>query len=456
MKKYTHVVIGFGKGGKTLAAALAAKGESVALVEKSADMYGGTCINVACIPSKYLEGKARFSKARGGNFFDKSIFYKQAVEGKRKLTAALRQKNFDKLIGSSADVLTGMASFIDANHINVSYADGTSEQIEAEKFYINTGARPFIPDIPGLKESRFVYTSESLMDEEKLPRHLVILGGGYIGLEFASYYINFGAEVTVLQRGNEFLPREDEEAAKYVYDSLVERGVRLLKDSEAEKIEDLEDRAEVVYRSPEGRKTISADAVLVAAGRRPNVEGLHVEAAGIELDRRGGIKADSFLRTTAPNIWVMGDAAGGLQFTYISLDDSRIVKSQVIGGRERSTENRGAVPYSIFLDPPFSRVGLTEREAKERGYHIKVARLQAQAVPKAQVLEKTTGFMKAVVDADTGRILGAHLFCAESHEIINIIKLAIDADLPYNVFQDGIFTHPTMCEALNDLFGTLA
>ncbi|MCB7305275.1 FAD-dependent oxidoreductase [Bariatricus massiliensis] len=455
MKKYTHVIIGFGKGGKTLAAALAAKGESVALIEKSADMYGGTCINVACIPSKYLEGKARFSMARGGSFFDKSIFYKEAVEEKRKLTAALRQKNYDKLIGSSADVLTGMASFIDANHINVSYSDGTSEQIEAEKFYINTGARPFIPDIPGLVESRFVYTSESLMDEEKLPRHLVILGGGYIGLEFASYYINFGAEVTVLQRGNGFLPREDEEAAKYVYDSLVERGVKIVGEAEIEKVEDLEDRAEVAYRSPEGRHVVIADAVLVAAGRRPNVEGLNVEAAGVELDRRGGIKADAYLRTTAPNIWVMGDAAGGQQFTYISLDDSRIVKSQVIGGAERSTENRGAVPYSIFLDPPFSRVGLTEKEAKDKGYHIKVAKLQAQAVPKAQVLEKTTGFMKAVVDADTGRILGAHLFCAESHEIINIIKLAIDADLPYNVFQDGIFTHPTMCEALNDLFGTL-
>lgn len=455
MKKYTHVIIGFGKGGKTLAAALAGAGESVALVEKSAEMYGGTCINVACIPSKYLEGRARISKEKGGDFAEKSAFYKQTIEGKRELTAALRRKNYDKLAGSSVDVLTGTASFIDANHIKVSLTDGTSEQIEAEKFYINTGARPFIPDIPGLRESRYVYTSESLMEEEKLPGHLVILGGGYIGLEFASYYINFGSEVTVIQRGNDFLPREDEEAAGYVYDSLRERGVRFLKEAAAERIEDCDESVKVVYRNADGQNVIDADAVLVAAGRRPNLEDLNVEAAGIELNKRGGIKADRTLRTVVPNIWVMGDAAGGLQFTYISLDDSRIVKSQVTGDKERNTENRGAVPYSIFLDPPFSRVGMTEKEAVENGHNIKVARLSAQAVPKAMVMEQTTGFMKAVVDTDTGRILGAHLFCAESHEIINIIKLAIDSDLPYNVFRDGIFTHPTMSEALNDLFAAL-
>lgn len=455
MKKYTHVIIGFGKGGKTLAAALAGKGESTALIEKSADMYGGTCINAACIPSKYLERKARLSMTQGGDFDEKSVVYKKAVEEKRKLTGALRKKNYDKLLGSSVDVLTGTASFVDNRHILVNYADGTSDEVEAEKFYINTGARPFIPDISGLKNSRFVYTSESLMEEERLPRHLVILGGGYIGVEFASYYINFGSEVTVIQRGREFLPREDAEVSKYVLESLQNRGVQIISGADIVEVQDYAENVEVVYQTEEGTNVISADAVLAAAGRRPNVEGLNVEAAGIELNERGAIKADEALRTTASNIWVMGDAAGGQQFTYISLDDSRIVKSQVIGGEKRTTKNRGAVPYSIFLDPPFSRVGMTEKEAVDKGYHVQIARLDAKAVPKALVMEQATGFMKAVIDADTGQILGAHLFCTESHEIINLIKLAMDAKLSYNVFRDGIFTHPTMSEALNDLFSSV-
>ena len=200
---------------------------------------------------------------------------------------------------------------------------------------------------------------------------------------------------------------------------------------------------------------LEAEAILVATGRRPNVEGLNPEAAGVELTARGAIKTDESLRTTAPNIWAMGDAAGGLQFTYISLDDYRIVSSAVLGNGSRLTTNRGQVPYSVFLDPPFSRVGLSEKEAREKGLEVKIARLAAAAIPKAQILKRPQGLLKAVIDAKTGQILGAHLFCEESHEMINLIKLAMDAKLPYTVLRDNIYTHPTMSEGLNDLFSAV-
>lgn len=456
MRSYDHVIIGFGKGGKTLAGALAASGQKVALIEKSGQMYGGTCINVACIPSKYLENQARISKQAGGSFEEKADRYQKAVQGKRALTAKLRAKNYHKVADvPGAEVLTGTASFEDQHHILVKYPDGTFETVEAGKIYINTGASPFIPPIPGLKESRFMYTSETMMELESLPKRLVIIGGGYIGVEFASYYANFGSQVTVIQNGADFLPREDQETAGHALESMTSRGIRILFQTDIEKVEDMEQEAALTISRDGQRSELRADAILAATGRRPNIEGLHPERAGVELTARGAIQVDDRLRTTAPNVWAMGDVTGGLQFTYMSLDDFRIVKSQVLGDGDRTAQNRGSIPYSIFIDPPFSRVGLTEKEAREQGYEVKTAKLPAAAIPKAMVLEKTDGFLKAVIDAKTGKILGAHLFCAESHEMINTVKVVMDAGLPYTVLKDGIFTHPTMSEAMNDLFAAL-
>ena len=240
-----------------------------------------------------------------------------------------------------------------------------------------------------------------------------------------------------------------------VLESLAARGVEVLRSTKTLGMEDVEDHAEITIENADGRRVLEAEALLVATGRRPNVAGLNLGAAGVELTDRGAVKTDEHLRTTAPNIWAMGDVAGGLQFTYISLDDFRIVKSAVLGDGSRTTTNRGQVPYSVFLDPPFSRVGLTEQEARDKGYNVKIARLAAAAIPKANVLQKPTGLLKAVLDADTGLILGAHLFCEESYETINLIKLSMDAKVPYTVLRDGIYTHPTMTEALNDLFGAV-
>ena len=456
MKKADAVVIGFGKGGKTLAGALAEAGRSVIMVERSDKMYGGTCINVACIPTKSLVHSAALSAAMGGSFAEKAERYAAAIFEKDRLTGALRGKNYHKLADHpNVTVLTGDGSFLDARHVAVAMADGSREEIEAGQVFINTGARPFVPPIPGLKESRYVYLSESLLDRRDLPRRLVIIGGGYIGMEFASMYANFGSQVTVLQDGAVFLPREDQEVAGAVLESLAARGVEVLRSTKTLGMEDVEDHAEITIENADGRRVLEAEALLVATGRRPNVAGLNLGAAGVELTDRGAVKTDEHLRTTAPNIWAMGDVAGGLQFTYISLDDFRIVKSAVLGDGSRTTANRGQVPYSVFLDPPFSRVGLTEQEARDKGYSVKIARLAAAAIPKANVLQKPTGLLKAVIDADTGLILGAHLFCEESYETINLIKLAMDAKVPYTVLRDGIYTHPTMTEALNDLFGAV-
>lgn len=450
--KYDAVIIGFGKGGKTMAGALGAAGKKVALIEKSDRMYGGTCINVGCIPTKSLVYRAGLAAAKGGSFEEKAAAYKAAMEQKEDLTARLRGKNYQKLDSNpNITVIDGTASF-QSSHVVEVEKDGKTFQVEGEQIFINTGSSAFIPPIEGLKGNPYVYTSEGLLNLTELPSRLVIIGGGYIGVEFSSIYASFGSKVTILQDGDIFLPREDEEIAGAVRESLESRGIRVMTGVKVKALEQAEGKALVAVDNGKEVQKLEAEAVLVATGRRPNTVGLNLEAAGVEIGPRGGIVTDDSLTTTAPHIYAMGDVRGGLQFTYISLDDFRIVKSKVLGDGSYTLKERGAVPYSVFLIPPFSRVGLSEKEAVEKGYKVKVARLAAAAIPKAQVLEQPAGLLKAVIDEETGLILGAHLFCQESYEMINMIKLAMDAKVPYQVLRDTIYTHPTMSEAFNDLF----
>ncbi len=456
MRKVDAAVIGFGKGGKALAGALAAAGKTVALVEKSPKRYGGTCINVACIPTKSLVHSAALSAAQGGTFDERAARYAAAIDEKDRVTGLLRGKNYHKLADlPNVEVVDGTASFVDATHLEVERPDGMREAIEATQVFVNTGARPFVPPIPGVDGPR-VHVSETLLDVRTLPERLVVIGGGYIGMEFASLYANFGSQVTVVQDGEEFLPREDAEIAAAVLASLEARGIRVVRGADVRRIDDGPDEALVTVAANGAEEHLPADAVLVATGRRPNVAGLNLEAAGVELTGRGAVRTDEHLRTTAPNIWAMGDVVGGLQFTYLSLDDFRIVRDDVLGDGARTTANRGTVPYSVFLDPPFSRAGRTEQEARAAGLNVMVAKLPAAAIPKAQLLQKPTGLLKAVIDADTDLVLGVHLFCEESYEMVNTAKLAMDAGLPYQVLRDAVYTHPTMSEAFNDLFAQVA
>lgn len=452
MKIYNSVIIGFGKGGKTLAAALAANGEKVAVIESSSKMYGGTCINVGCIPTKSLVADSELSLINGGNFETKSTNYRNAIKAKEKLTSMLRQKNYNKLSAlSNVDIIDGFASFIDEHTLQIK-TNSNETLLKSEKIFINTGAESIIPNISGIQNSKNIYFSDQLLELQTLPKQLVIIGGGYIGIEFASMYANFGSQVTIIQDLTEFMPREDKEISNFVLNALENKGIKLLRHTTVTKIQDIDNQAHLSLLVNNQATTLLADAVLIATGRKPNIDKLQLAKANIDITERGAIKVNEHLQTSQPHIYALGDVTGSLQFTYISLDDYRIVLAHLQKNNLRTTNNRGVIPYSVFIDPPFSRVGLTEAEAISAGYKIRVAQLLTSALPKAQVLRKPTGLFKAIIDAQTDKILGAHIFAVESYEVINIIKLAMDNNITYQTLRDNIYTHPTMSEALNDLF----
>ena len=456
MKKYDAVIIGFGKGGKTLAGFLAGKGQNVALIEKSDKMYGGTCINVGCIPSKKLVNSTKVLKNKGLNSIeDKEKFYSESIDNKNTLIGELRGKNYEMLASKeNITVYDGTGSFVSKNVVNIE-SNGENIQIEGEKIFINTGSTTIIPNIKGIKESNYVYTSTSIMELKELPKKLTIIGAGYIGLEFASMYSEFGSEVTVIDMGDRLMPREDEEIAERVKAILEAKGIKFLLKSKIEEISDRNNKGYVKISGENGESEVESDAILVAIGRKPNTEGLNLEAAGVKTDERGAVVVDETLKTTADNIWAMGDVKGGLQFTYISLDDFRIIRDNVYGNGNRTINDRNVIPYSVFINPPLSRVGMTEKEAVEKGYEVKTGRLEAMAIPKGKIEGVTDGLLKTVVDAKTDKILGCTLLCNTSHEMINVVAAVIKAEQKYTFLKDMIFTHPTMSEALNDLFGSV-
>lgn len=442
---YQNLIIGFGKGGKTLAAYLAKHGQEVALIEKSEKMYGGTCINIGCIPTKALIVSA-----------ERKVPYVIAKHKKDELTRLLRTKNFESLVSLDlATVITGSASFVSSREVLVKLNSGGEDvKIQADRIFINTGTMPFVPPIEGIQSSRKVFTSTSLMEQSVMPGKLVIIGAGFIGLEFADMYSNFGAEVTVLNGEKMFLPHEDKDIAAEIFKVLTAKGIRILNDVKIESVQDLENDMVAVDYKDDGGKLIhlEVNAVLAATGRRPDIDGLNVAAAGLKLDGRGFIAVDKSLRTSQPNIWAIGDVNGGPQFTYISLDDFRIIRDQIFGGDYTSTADRKQVAFSVFISPSLAHIGLREWEAIENGYKIKVAKLPAAAIPRARILNETNGILKTIVDAETNKILGCTLFCVDSSEMINTVQVAINAGLDFKVLRDAIYTHPSMTEALNDLY----
>lgn len=444
MYDYQAIIIGFGKAGKTLAAFLAGQGWRVAMVEESAQMYGGTCINIGCIPTKTLVHDAELH-GPGEQAFN------QAMARKRQVTGLLREKNYQNLAGlEQVTVIDGRAEFIDPHRISVQGAAGT-QVLSGERIFINTGAVSRRPAIDGLAHSQRSYDSTGLLQLTQRPVRLGIIGGGYIGLEFASMFAQFGSAVTVFEEAGVLLGREDRDMAQAIQQILSDAGVSFTFNAGVKQVRDVEGGVEVVHQGG----VQQFDALLVAAGRVPNTAGLQLARAGVETDERGAVRVDAQLRSSVPHIWALGDVNGGPQFTYISLDDFRIVRDSLFGAGKRSTADRGAVPYSVFITPSFSRIGLSEEQARQQGRDIKVATLPAAAIPRARVLGDTRGLLKAVVDAQSGQILGVALLCRDAHEMINIVKTAMDAGLPYTRLRDQLFTHPTMSESLNDLFGLI-
>lgn len=438
MKTVQNIIIGFGKGGKTLAKFLAQKGEEVLVIEKSKQMYGGTCINIACLPSKRLIIEA-----------DNGVEFTDAVNGKNQMTSMLRGKNYHMLADEpTVTVLDGEAKFIADHEIEVTTAAGEKEQYRGERIFINTGALPVMLPIPGLAESKAVLDSTAAMDQKEMPEKLVIIGAGYIGLEFASMFAKYGSKVTVLDLHKQFLPREDDDIASEIKKDMENSDVTFELGVKINRVD-----GQTVFYEKDGQSyEVAADRILVATGRKPNTENLGLENTGIQLTDRGAVKVDDHLQTTVPNVWAIGDVKGGLQFTYISLDDFRIIKDQLFGSGKRSLSDRINVPYSVFITPSLSHVGLSEKEAKAQGIDYELKKLPVAAIPKAHVLKDPRGLFKTLIDPKTGLILGVTLYGAESYELINMISLAMKMKIPADVLRNQIYTHPTMSESFNNLF----
>lgn len=454
------LVIGFGKGGKTLASTLATQGRRVALVEESAQMYGGTCINTGCVPTKSMVYQS--DKLRAGD--DPKSAYARAVATTEQLTAGLRWTNqsmFDPI--TTATVLTGTARFVNRTVVEVDTPAGIVT-VTADTIVIGTGSQPVIPDIPGLADCPVAYTSAEMLHHAALPDRLVILGGGYIGLEYASMYAGYGTSVTVLERRPAVLAAEDDDIADTARSLLTGRGVDLVTNADVIGVRTVPGpgglpTARVEYTVDGRSAAVEADAVLVALGRRPNTLDLNLEQAGVDTTANGAIVVDEYRRTTQPHIFAVGDANGGPQFTYISLDDYRIVLDQLTAvPTPRSAAHRKAVPNCLFLTPPLARVGMTEREARTAGKQVKVAAspvVTLATVARARIVEQTAGMMKVVVDARTDEILGAALLCHDAQEVINLVALAMRHGITATALRDEIYTHPSMSEAFNQLLGKL-
>ena len=429
MEHFDAIIIGFGKGGKLLAADLANRGQQVAIIERSAAMYGGSCINIACIPTKALIHQAQMIKELNlASFEEKAAAYRKAIIKKNEITTALRKLNFDRLNDHpNITVYTGVASFRSSRKIEVT---------------------------TGIRESRRVYTSTSLLELDLLPETLVIIGGGYIGLEFASMFAAFGSKVIVLENTTEFLSREDRTIAEAVRKVMENQGIEFHFSIEMQSIQDTDEETVVTYRdtTDKTQHSLFANAVLVATGRQPNTESLDPGVAGIHLNEHGAIIVNEYLQTTASDIWALGDVSGGKQFTYISQDDYRIIRDQLFGKGSRTIVDREPVVYTVFIDPPLSRIGLTEQEAIAKGYEVMTKTIPVEAIPRARVSGNTNGVLKSVVNAKNGKILGCTLFCIDSGEVINNVALVMKAGLDYSSLRDQIYTHPSMSEALNDLF----
>lgn len=455
------LVLGWGKAGKTLAGALGRRGQHVALVERSPQMYGGTCINVACVPTKTLIHRAE--ERRGTD--EPADYFAASVAARDTLIGQLNARNHAMLAEvDTVTLIDGQARFVAPDQVEVSA--GTDRLlVRADTVVVNTGTLPAPAQFDGAADSTRVYDSTTLQHVEPLPRRLVVVGAGYVGLEFASMFAHFGSSVHVVDHNDALLPREDRDVAEAVRRRLEEQGIELHLGQTVQSVLDHDGGAQepctVVTISGDpalGARTLEADAVLVATGRVPATTDLDLGRAGVTTDARGFIEVDEHLRTATPTVFAVGDVNGGPQFTYVSLDDHRIVLDQLVGSGARTTKDRVAVPTTTFLTPPLARVGINETEARGLGADALVAVKDVAdiaAMPRPKIVGETHGLIKVIVDAETDLILGATLFCIDAQEVVNLIALAMRAGTTASELRDGIWTHPSTTEALNEVLASL-
>jgi len=455
MSAYDAIVIGTGQSGKPLALALARAGWKVVVIER--EHVGGTCINVGCTPTKTLVASARVAYlARraadyGVDAGAVTVDMKRVYERKRAMVERFRgggQKALETT--PNVELVFGEARFKDTKRIVVELKAGGTREFEGKRIVINSGCRPAVPQIPGLDKIPFL-DSSSIMELTVLPGHLVVLGGGYIGLEFCQMFRRFGARVTVVNRDPRLILREDPDVSAEVEKILRDDGIEVLNSTQVTRLE--KSGAGVRVLLQEGAK-VSGSHLLLALGRVPNSDRLNLGAAGIETDNSGFIKVNQKLETNVPGIYAIGDVKGGPAFTHISYDDFRILRENWLNSGDATIEGR-PVPNCMYIDPQLATVGINETEAQKRGIDYRVAKLPMTGVARAQEMSETRGFMKAIVDAKTQQILGCTVLGVEGGEIMSMLQIAMMGKLPYTAIKEAIFAHPTLAESLNNLFMTL-
>jgi pyruvate/2-oxoglutarate dehydrogenase complex dihydrolipoamide dehydrogenase (E3) component len=455
---YDVIVIGTSQGGRFLPLDLAKAGQRVALVER--DHLGGVCVNTGCTPTKTMVASARlaYQARRGAEYGVRtgpvSVDLAAVRERKRAMVAGARENYASRLTQEGLDLIEGEARFTGPKTLEIALGDGGARVLSAPTIVIDAGTRPKRLAISGAQNVP-VLNSTSIMELDTLPEHLIILGGGYIGLEFSQMFRRFGSEVTIVQTGPRLLMNEDDDVSEEVAAILRDDGITVLTSVTPDRVEEASGgRVRLTVRTPDGERQLEGSHLLSAIGRMPNTEALAPAAAGIRLDDRGFIEVDEYLETSVPGVYAMGDVKGGPAFTHLSYDDYRILHTNLLGQEKVSTRDR-LVPYTVFIDPQLGRVGLTERRAREQDRAVRIAKLPMTAVIRALETGETRGFMKAVIDARTQQILGAAVLGAEGGEIMTMIQVAMLGKLPYTAMAKAIFTHPLMAEGLNTLFATL-
>ncbi len=460
-QSYDAIVIGAGQAGGPLSSTLAQAGWKTALIER--EHVGGTCVNEGCTPTKTMVASARVAYlARRASDYGVhtgtvGVGMGRVRQRKRDIVNSFRTGSQRRLESTDGlDLLFGEARFLDPHSVQVEMGGGHVQLLTADKVFINTGGRPSRPSLPGLDDVDTL-DSTSIMELDSVPDHLLILGGGYIGLEFGQMFRRFGSRVTIIHRGKQLLSREDPDVAEEVARILEQDGVEVLLKADSDRVERINgDRPglQLSVRVADEERTLIGSYLLTATGRTPNTDRLNLDAAGVESDDRGFVRVNERLETSVPGIYALGDVKGGPQFTHISYDDFRIIRTNLLDGGNASTSER-MVPYTVFIDPQLGRIGLSETEARNRGLNIRVARMPMNYVARALEMDESRGLMKAVVDADTGQILGAAVLGIEGGEIMTVLQMAMMGRVPYTMIRDGVFAHPTLAESLNNLFASL-
>ena len=455
---YDVIVIGSGQAGGPLSSAFAQSGKKTAIIER--EHVGGTCINEGCTPTKTMVASARvaYLARRGADYGVHtgpiSVDMTTVRKRKRDIVDSFRNGSQHRLESTKGlDLLLGDASFIGPKTVEVRLKNGEVRQLTADTICINTGERPAVTPIEGINTVPFL-NSTSIMELDAVPEHLIVLGGGYVGLEFGQMFRRFGSRVTVVQRGKQLLAREDPDIADEVAKILREDGLDLLLQTTALRVEQsAEQKIQLTVRTSDGEKVITGSHLLSAAGRIPNSDTLNLAAVGVRTDKRGYIHVNDLLETNVPGIYALGDVKGGPAFTHISYDDFRILRTNLIEKGHASIKDRNLL-YTVFIDPQLGRIGLSETEARQQGRHIKIAKMPMSYVARALEVDEPRGVMKALVDADTDQIIGATILGLEGGEIMSMLEIAMLGKLPYTVLRDGVFAHPTLAESLNNLFGS--